>query len=244
MLLALLLMTGCTSSPDNKATKVLNYSVRGEGIDLTDEEIAEFLETVKETEFVRGYREDSAVIGLNPLFNYRFTLDDVKYNIQGYGPVSSELKIDDSSRYYSPDPYGKLFNLIADHLRKYKPEKYEQFYSEYYDEVKAFSPYYVCYSAEEQGKEVDWGVVAAVEQTPMNEIFIFMEVDQESDLTVEEYFKENSDGKYDLNDEVEVNGLKIKIVGNASQGTFFFIVKSGDRSYSIHDIVYPEPKEE
>ena len=114
-----------------------------------------------------------------------------------------ELKIDDSSRYYSPDPYGKLFDLIAGHLRKYQPEKYEQFYNEYYDEVKPFSPYYVCYSAEEQGKEVDWGVVAAVDQTPMNKIFALMEIDQESDLTVEEYFQQHSAGKFNLNDEVE-----------------------------------------
>lgn len=205
----------------------------GNPIELTYDETCRLYDLLAKTLTYPYQQADDIPVGFVPQFSYSVTIGNaINMQIKGYEPLGSGCIISDG-RWGSPDPYGEFFDYNRELMLKYEPEAFARISDDIYDIVSSNGLTLLKYEYYEEGKYIDWGVYSAAGTLPIKEIFREFNMDEQSELTLEEYFFLQAGQQADINTEVKCGSFSIKLIGKGSKGTTYYI-RSYSKDYDNH----------
>lgn len=218
----------------------------GSAYELSDEETIRFIKLLRSTTLCYYAEVDELPIGFIPQYKYSASVGFERYGIQGYEPLGAYSVIS-NNRWCSPNPYGELFDFNREMMIKYDPEALQKVSDAIYETViySGFthigSYYSDTFSFPENGKIIDWGVWVAPDACKMSEIFAEFGIQEESELTLSEYFALKNEDQINVNDEIQCESFRIKLVGKGERGTFYYIKSEAEQyktswGYVLKDI--------
>ena len=223
--------------PDVKS--VAEYYSSSASYSLSPEEAVRFVNLLAGTRrnCYSEYNGDSA--GLTPQYSYHVTIGYETYDFTGTEPLGSPCVI--TGKYWCTiNPFSELFDFNREMMIRYAPEVFEKVSDKIYEKVcrNGFELLSYAYSETFDYKnnpaEIDYGVYAATDSTEMSIIFRELNIVEESDMTLSEYFGTFTDDAYDVNTVVECDKFYMKLIGKGKKGITYYI-RSKEAKYNTYD---------
>ena len=182
-------------------------------IKLTATESLDVINKYKKTEFILSGTEPR--IGFIPMFTF-YINDENNHYIKGYEPVIPDVQIDSTQYYYEIDPCAELLDVLRKYEMKYFPEEYRHMADTYYTLIEYEQPMML------KGKNSEGSNVYAVTGNyPIDKVYEVLKMNSADERTVDEVFN-SMRSMNNLNTEIAVDGIKIKLTGISSFGNFYY----------------------
>ncbi len=217
-------------------------------IELTSEDATSFLMIYLETrkdKYPDGYFETK---GIAPVYTVNIIDGDDEYVLNGFESEGGQYIVSDGL--WITDLRNPIFYTAQKMKTNYKQDIYEALSDRVYEKIRSnglkmlIYPFSATGNYEGDYSEIDYGVYVAPDTMPMNDIFTELGIDEESNMTLSEYYE-----AYFTGERAEpwrrpiYEKYSISIAGSGKKGTYYYIASKDEKYNTMSGFIVHGQKE-